>query len=163
MGSKVILGHLRSLSSSGQDNWPLYPHTLMDFHGTWTSRYWGRGTYVTVILRSSRSHLRSLTPKWSRYIQLVTVSTYFDGFSWDLDNRYWGRGTYVTLTQRSSEFIDPKMVKILQLVTVSTYFDGFSWDLDKQILLQGHTPDSNYFLEAVIDHIVQQRHILLIA
>ena len=41
--------HLRSLTANGQDkhDWSLYPHTLMDFHRTWTKRYWGRSTQVT--------------------------------------------------------------------------------------------------------------------
>ena len=54
-------------------NWLLYPHTVMDFHGTWTKGYWGMGTQVTPIQRSVRGHLRSLTPdgqdmhNWSVY------------------------------------------------------------------------------------------------
>ena len=36
-GSSEVIG-----PPDGQDmhNWSLYPHTLMDFHGTWTKEYW---------------------------------------------------------------------------------------------------------------------------
>ena len=36
--------HVRSVTPKSQDmhNWSVYPHTLIDFHGTWTKEYWGR-------------------------------------------------------------------------------------------------------------------------
>ena len=45
----------------------------MNFHGTWIKGYWGMGTHVTSSQRTSRGHLRSLTPNgqdmcnWSLY------------------------------------------------------------------------------------------------
>ena len=37
------------MTPNGQDmqNWSLYPHTLVNFHGTWTKEYRGWGTRVT--------------------------------------------------------------------------------------------------------------------
>ena len=80
------------------NNLSLYPHTLMDFHGTWTGGYWGMGTHMTQNQRSSRGHLRSLTPNgqdihnWSHYPHTLMD---FHG-SWTKE--YWGMGTYVTPT-----------------------------------------------------------------
>ena len=63
-GQRSSRGHLRSLAPNGQDmtNWSLYPHTLMDFHGTCTKGYWGISTHVNPLERSFWGHLRSLIP-----------------------------------------------------------------------------------------------------
>ena len=90
-GQRSSRGYLRSLTPNGQDmhNGSLYPHTLMYFQGTWTKGYWGIGTHdpnSKVIKGPSQV----IYPKWSRYAQLATVSTYVDGFSWDLDKTILG-------------------------------------------------------------------------
>ena len=47
-GQSSFRGHFRSLIRNGQVvcNWSLYPHTLMNFHGTWTKGYLGMSTHV---------------------------------------------------------------------------------------------------------------------
>ena len=42
---KVILGSSEVIDPNGQDihNWSLYPHTLMDFYGTWMKEILGSG------------------------------------------------------------------------------------------------------------------------
>ena len=61
---------------------------------------------------------------------MVTVSRYFDRFSWDLDKGISGKGHNIL---GPSEIIDLKWSKYAQLVTVFTFFDGFTWDLDKSM------------------------------
>ena len=77
-------------SSRGQ--WPLvqvfekrslYPHTFMYFHEAWLQLSLGRVTHVT----SKDLGQRSSWGQWSLvqvFYKTVTVSSYFDVFSWDL-------------------------------------------------------------------------------
>ena len=65
-------------------NWSLYPHTLMYSHGTWTQSFLDRVTHVTS-QTWVQTHL-VVNDLWFKFLlKRVTVSTYFDVFSWDLD------------------------------------------------------------------------------
>ena len=65
-------------------NWSLYPHTLMYSHGTWTQGSLGSVTHVTSTDLGSKVIWGSMT-FGSSFWKKVTVSTYFDIFSWNLD------------------------------------------------------------------------------
>ena len=55
----------------------------------------GVGAHATTTKMGSKviyGSFEVIDPKWSRY-PLFTVSIYFDGFSWNLDNKNIGVGT----------------------------------------------------------------------
>ena len=62
----------------------------MDFHGTWTKEYWGMGQTCDPNSKVIKGSSEVTGPKWSRYAKLLTVSTFFDRFSWDLITSFSG-------------------------------------------------------------------------
>ena len=112
-------------------NWSLYPHTLIYSHGTWTQGSLGSVTHVTSADLGSKVIWGSMTIG-SSFWKKVTVSTYFDIFSWNLDKMIL-RQSHTCDLNRSGVKVHLGVIDLLVKFwkIVSLYPHSFiSWELD---------------------------------
>ena len=126
-----------------KQNCSLFSHTLMDFRGTWSREYWGRGTYVTPLIMGFKGHLGVIWGHWPQIVEICIIGHCIPIRWWifmGLEQKDIGVWAHMWcqlkhhIRVRIIWVIDPKRPRYAQSVTVSTYFDGFSWDLSKGLL-----------------------------